>query len=323
MTNLSYKEYGLVPYTKDRFVLFHRAGAGVVTASQMPSLLEATEEPTRFQMLAHIIGASALDEPDPKVVRRGIYFQQAAIDMVAEDFGVEAKFVHAYRRHPEFRRLIASPDGVFAWKGMRGVVEIKVVNGNVYKNDWSNGPPLRVQVQSQTQMACTGAKHAIVIALVWSDYSMEVKEPFVYEARPDVHDVVLTRARFDLELVDKGELPAPHATSSDMTTLLRIQPYVSSAETADMTDDPEANARFLAWKQAQLDRRAAASIEEAHRNWFLHRAHTAGVIKLRDGVISQRSIVRTAHTVPQTTSRLFRLVQTGRSMLTEPETEGI
>lgn len=297
----------LRPYRGKQFENFHAPGCRLITASMVPALFG--EGPTsRFQMLAHVLGASALPPPDRKVVRRGIFLQHAALKMAAEDYpDIVTTPVEAWSRHPTLERMIASPDGVFTDGSRHGPVEIKVVSPQVWAEQWSEGPPIKTLLQLQTQIACTAAQRGLILCVVCGDRSLELRRPFFVDANQAMIDTIVARVMGDLELIDRNLLPEPQETAPDVRALLRIMPYVTPSETVIM-DDPDAMRRFQEWKQASLDRRAAQAREDASRFWFTVRAPSAGVIQVGPfATITTRTIVRQAHAVPQTTSRISRL----------------
>lgn len=294
------KALRLVRYKGDTFDKVHRCGSMCLTASQVPALFMQSRFAGRYSLAAHIMGRVPLDPPPNVLMQRGKLLEPIFAEMIRDEVGWDVHQLKHYARHRRLPRLIASPDhgAVSRDRPEPGIIEGKVVGGIVFQDRWADEPPLDVQLQLQTQFACTGATWGAVAALVVSDFRFDM---IVYPMEPDpaTIKIIAEAAESFLAMADAGQMPDPDEHPSSINALAQIYPQADPGKIVRFApeDAPEAQERWDAWNQARLDRLAAEKIETANENWFFTRAIDAGQILIgNDRRIDVKTVRRKGYT---------------------------
>jgi predicted phage-related endonuclease len=191
--------------------------------------------------------------------------------------GWNIRKVRRYIVHPRIEGMAASLDyEVLGHPLGPGVVEIKAVDDRVYR-EWPEvedlddpgfvdavgvpyvakrrEPPLRLQLQPQHQLACTGRQWALLAILVGGNKLVPIPYP----------RVETTIARIEAEVpafwqsIAAGE-PPPIDWAADSDTVSRLYGEADRAKTLDLRRDDEARALALAYVELR-DRRDEAEQE--------------------------------------------------------------
>lgn len=123
--------------------------------------------------------------------------------------------------HPDHRWLLATPDRLLIHRdtGIEAPLEIKTTDGR-NKPDWADGPPHRVQVQVQQQLAVLGLEVAYVAVLFGG---REMPAPFVIHRDQTVIDLIIEHAgAFWRDHVEPRI--APEARIGDAQALTNLYP---------------------------------------------------------------------------------------------------
>lgn len=140
--------------------------ASAIGASEMAALFgEGFETP--MELYARKIGAlPPIDETEAMEV--GTLMQSTIATMLERrtSFHVVEAPQTEFLRHPDYPFIGCTPDAyVFCEQRGRGIGEWKNV-GHYNAAEWKEGLPLRVQVQTQGQMAVTGCEWGVAAALL-------------------------------------------------------------------------------------------------------------------------------------------------------------
>lgn len=138
--------FGLSPYMTP-FELFHRKKDGVIVKLEMNERMAW-----------------------------GLALQDSIAAYVAKEQGLTIRRMDEYMRDPE-HRIGASFDFAI---GDIGLMEIKNVDGLVFKNDWTEDEkgiqgPLHIEIQVQHQLAVSGREYCLLTALVGGNKLVQVK----------------------------------------------------------------------------------------------------------------------------------------------------
>jgi hypothetical protein len=307
--------FGLRPYDPGEFERVHAAGSGILTASQIPALFGHSRFGGRYAIAAHISGRVPMESADNPMTARGRRLEPIAAEMLAEDgYSIVRPKMGLYANHPAFDgRFVASPDAV-AWaleKDAPGIVEIKVVSELVYRDRWSDGPPLEVELQHQAQFAaCEGAEWGVIAALVIGAFRLDL---IAYPTQRNEGAVKLIEgaARALLDILAAGEMPEPDTHESAAKVLQALHPIDPSREiTLTGSDLEEASRRFNDWQRAAAERLAAEKIEKDSKAWFLAMAKDASRILIgNDCRVEIKDVTRAGFTVKPSTYRQVKMIQ--------------
>lgn len=300
----------LIPYTEQSFRLMHAAGSRMISASNVAALFGRSRWTSRFAYLAHVSGRVPMPEVGGAHIERGKRLERVVAEMVAEDKGWRVENVRAWAEHPAVTGLYASPDGV-AWRPDRedaGVLELKTVDALIFEREWLGGVPLDIELQHQTQLACTGAKWGAIAILILGIGRFDL---VVYETEPHAGTIraIEREAREALRMIAAGELPPFDDSDHTVEALRALYPVEEGKMVAISDEEREEGARrWEAWAQARLDRLAAEKVEEAQRRWFTVRGVGAALIRIdnsREIAVKQSSVK--AKTIPATTMTRYTL----------------
>ena len=102
-----------------------------------------------------------------------------------------------------------------------GALEIKNVDGMVFKNKWENGePPLHILLQLQHQLAATGYSWGVVCSLV----NGNKLELYRYDARPKLIADIRTRVTAFWKSIRENKPPAIDGSDSAFYALRELTP---------------------------------------------------------------------------------------------------
>lgn len=235
---------GLTRYAGNKFKQLHDGGCKCLTASNVPDLFGLGRN-GRLGLSGHALGIMPIEVKETSVIKRGQRRQELVADWYAEETGYAAKSVHAWVKHPDMD-LYASPDVLRArWDTVEGRFpadkdihpgEIKVVAESVFDDQWVAGPPQKVLLQHQTQLALTGASTGPVIAEQLGEFVDELHH-WEVDAHKDTQEIVISEAWEFLTMVAAGELPEPDLSSEqDQNALIRMA-TVTEGMKVDLPDE--------------------------------------------------------------------------------------
>ena len=141
-----------------------RQGIG---ASEAAAVLGVSPYATPISLYADKLGLVEPDAETSEAVAWGLILQPAIVGRYRSVTGRATWEVPAYtlRRSRVHPFMVATLDALTAIDGPRVPLEVKNV-GSYRAKDWTEEPPLWVQVQAQHQMAVLGSERASVAALI-------------------------------------------------------------------------------------------------------------------------------------------------------------
>jgi hypothetical protein len=298
----------IIPY-KDQadFDAVHAAGSRIITASNVPALFGKSRFVGQTALYYHLTGEVPLpDISGSNIVERGRDMEDLAAKRVRREHpGWQVTQVYGRSEHPGFSgRLIASPDMTAITEDGRLLVgEGKVVARSIFEDRWQDGPPIDVELQNQTQLACEpDADAGFISALIVGDFTLDC---IVYETarNPAAIELIEQAAEAFLALLDAGTPPNPDQHETSLRALHTLYPRADPGRILLMEDDESAS-RFDEWVRARDMRLSAEKAEKAAKDWFQAQAQDAGLIRLAGGrSIEIKVIERAGYTVKPTSYR--------------------
>jgi len=185
---------------------------GLLTASRIAALFDAHPFLTREQLAGTMTGHH--NEGDNAAMKRGRILEPAILEAAREehpDWTIEkATTFHTLPEH----RIGATPDAWFADSaGNRGLIQCKTVAPEV----WQGRPSLAYQLQTLTEMMCTGVEHGRLAIMVTSR-SLPLYE-FAVPRHPAAEARLLEAAAAWWREWDAGRI-APAAPTGELEGLL-------------------------------------------------------------------------------------------------------
>lgn len=277
----------------------HAPGNMTISASRWPSLVVPPEHrpswmPSPLALALHMTGQAPLEASGAHLDRG------RDMELVGERKLARERGIMVVERQPRFEApaipALCYPDGLVEdiGGGETALVEFKTpVGGDM--EAWGAGPPLHVRAQAQAQTIISGHRRVLIVPIIVGYASVEIE---VYEevADPDTHAIMLDAAGEFLDMLKRGDLPAPDATPSSyeaMCRSLRIKPErrIHLPDDFSEIDGLLWTERRRQWEKARAARLAAQKIEEAHKLAFAEVAGDAAWIDLDDGTMIKRTWV--------------------------------
>lgn len=163
----------LIPISDDAH--WHELRLSRIGASEVAALFGCGYQ-THFQLWHEKKGDLAhADYSDNERIVLGRCLEAGIATAAGELFGYTFRKANAYYTDDENPGLGATPDYFLVREGGEWPAEIKNASWGSFKDDWiihEDGfveAPLRFQLQVQTQLACTGANFALLVALISGD----------------------------------------------------------------------------------------------------------------------------------------------------------
>lgn len=178
------------------------------------------------------------DYGDNERVVLGRCLEEGIAKAAGELFDYELRKAEAYYSDDECPGLGATPDYLLVRQGGEFPAEVKNASWGSFKDNWiihDDGftePPLRFQLQVQTQLACTGAVAGLLIALISGDRIVRCEIPRHDQAIAEIRRRV---AEFWNSIEANKEPPAE--MPADMDAAKRV--WHAGDGNVDMRGDPD------------------------------------------------------------------------------------
>jgi predicted phage-related endonuclease len=252
-----------------------------VGASEVAALFGEHPFLTRFKLWHLKNGTLPSDDlSDNERVFWGVMLENGIGAGVAAKTGWKLQRVTDYCRHSSIAGMGASPDfEVLDDPRGRGTVQVKNVDGLVYRDGWNDGaPPMHFQLQVQHEIACGGYAWGALAALVGGNRLA------VFEY--DRHDGAIARIEAEVaefwRTIREQEAPEPDF-GRDLEALQKLYSATALGEVLDLSGDAafaRAGRRYL---KAGKVKKFAEEIQNAAKAELLTIVKAAAV-SVGDGV---------------------------------------
>jgi predicted phage-related endonuclease len=255
---------------------WHAARSRDITASIAGAVLGCHSYTTAFQVWAEKSGRIEPDREENEAMRRGRLLEPAAIEMLREErpnWSVDYRNDRAYYRRPDLR-IGATPDA-FAVRGDkdgRGIVQIKVVSEDAFRNGWIDPDtrtvelPLWIAVQAITEARLTDSQWAAVAAMVVGrGIKMHVVDIPLHD---DLWSLLVAEVAKFWAIVDGNGHP-PIQWEKDASAVSAVYRH-STARTVDLSYMTELDAIIARFEKTREERRALELTEHVLRPQILH-----------------------------------------------------
>lgn len=168
-----------------------------ITASDAAAMLGENPYKTRAQLIAEKRGEVA-EWPGNEHTRICLELEVSVLRLAETRFGWKVYHNQDLIPDAECRRLAATPDAMMQSPWGMAVVQVKITGqiaqedcGRASKAAFAGGTPLHHQIQVQAEMACTGARHGVLLVLHYGGYrGLKLRSYYIPR-----HDCVISRIR--------------------------------------------------------------------------------------------------------------------------------
>jgi predicted phage-related endonuclease len=238
----------------------------------------------------------------------GRHVEPSIASAASEKYGITLVKATAHYTDDSLEGMLgATPDYWLDAEDSDTVVEVKNASWGAYKDDWiihEDGYtecPLRFQLQVQAQLACTGAKQALLLALISGDR--------LVKCSIDRHDAAIEEIRarvraFHQSLVDNIEPPVD--MPADAHAANRV--WAAGSGTADMSGDPKVEAWLTQMRDLRvMEKQVTTEIERLRGDVQLFCKETGlAAINAHGGRISYKRIEAKPAKVVERAAQLAR-----------------
>lgn len=220
-----------IPFTSREHWLAERAND--ITSTEVSALYGLSPYVTHFE-LWHQKRDRYIEEFEPSDrMKWGTRLQDAIAEGVAEDMGWEAKRLDDYMRDPEDRIGSSFDFEVVSKDRGRGLMEIKNVDGLVFREKWIDEPggvegPQHIELQVQHQMEVADVPWCALVPLVGGNDARVV----IRERDREIGRDIRKRVRAFWASIDANEPPKPDY-SLDADFLCRLHGMADSSVEID------------------------------------------------------------------------------------------
>lgn len=279
-----------------------------VTASQVGALFDVHPYKTPLQLYAEKIQLNPPASIDNGILRRGRWFEAAAIKAAKEtrpDWTIEEPGIYI---RDTTNALGCTPDASFVDEhGECGALQIKTVGKRKWAEEWADGDsinvPFWIVLQAYVEARLMNYTKAAVAALVCDEYAPEL-HIVEFDCPANTYPRIVKEVSRFWDLVEARKPPEPDF-AKDAGAIAQL--YTGAGPAVDLTSD-EAFAKLLDERDAIVARRNQAN-EDAENC----RARIIAAMKNSEAALCGNRIVtfkeqtRPAHQVKAATFRALRI----------------
>lgn len=286
-----------------------------VTASKIGALFGCHDYSTPLQLYAEKIQLNPRTSEDSGILRRGRWFEPAAVEAAAEK-KPKWKFENPnhYLRDPE-NRIGATPDRYFIDEhGEVGVMQIKTVARSKWKDDWGGDDddtkvPFWITLQAYTEATLANCSKAAVAALLVDEWAPDLKI-IEFDCPQTTYSRLAKEARrFWSHVADRAP-PSPDYLK-DGDTLAEL--YTGTDGVLDLTGDVKF--QKLLDEYDAIKKRRDASIKDAKecKSRIIEMMDNAEAVLTDSQVVTFKEQTRKSYTVAESSYRVLRIGKRGKS----------
>lgn len=247
---------------------WHAARAKTVGASEVAALFGCQPAYANSHYTLWMVKAGRMPPPEVTGSRPkwGLRIEEAIGAAVAEERGWDVRRAD-WTPHPDVLGLACSPDFIAWFDGNDyGPLETKNVDWLIHRRQWRGEPPLHIELQLQTQLACLEAKHGAIASLVGGN-ELKVYE---FERRPKIIAEIEQRVTEFWRSIAEGREPPIDGSESTARTVSGLWPDDDGVDVpADLSADNELPGMCQRYLWAAHERKEAEKVEREARSAIL------------------------------------------------------
>jgi len=203
-----------------------------VNSTEVGSLFGISKYATIFELWHYKNKSIEIDFEGNERTEWGLALQDSIAAKVAKDNGWTIRRMDEYMFLPEIR-LGSSFDFAI---GDDGIMEIKNVDGMIYKEEWDEeNAPLHIEIQIQTQLAVSGRKYCILCALVGGNKAVIIRR----ERDEQVISAIIEKTKWFWQTIADKKEPDPDF-KKDAEIIARLYGYAEPEKVIEGTDEIKA-----------------------------------------------------------------------------------
>ncbi len=236
-----------------------------ITSTKSPALFGISPYMTKFELWHRFKNNLVVDFKENKRMKWGTKLEASIAECIAEEKGWEVRPFKEYIRLEDERIGSSFDFRILDDKKGDGILEIKNVDGLVYRDNWIDGePPLHIEMQVQHQLLVSGLKYAYIGVLVGGN-----DEKLIYRERDEVviARIVEESAKF-WESIEANE-PPDIDFNSDAVFLKELYQHAEPGTIFDARGDERINELTSKYKEASSKEKEAKAVKESCKSELL------------------------------------------------------
>lgn len=292
-------------YTHDEWLELRHSD---VTASQIGALFDCHPYRTPLQLYAEKIQLNPPVSIDNGILRRGRWFEAAAIKAAKEtrpDWKIEKPGIYI---RDTTNALGCTPDASFVDEhGECGALQIKTVGKAKWRDEWVDGDsiniPFWIVLQAYVEARLMNYSKAAVAALVCDEYAPEL-HIVEFDCPANTYPRIVKEVSRFWDLVEARKPPEPDF-AKDAGAIAQL--YTGTGPAIDLSGDAGFR-RLLDEREAINARRNQANEDaEAVRARIVAAMKNAEAVVCDNRIVTYREQSRKAYTVSESTFRALRI----------------
>jgi predicted phage-related endonuclease len=281
-----------------------------INGSEVAALFGINPYLTPFALYTGKAGLADLSAPDSDVLRRGRILEPAVAAAVTEEHP-EWKIQKAaeYIWSPDWR-LGCTPDFyVHCQERGVGVLQAKTVAKPVFDEDWQDGPPQWIVLQTLQEMMLEDVAWGAIAALIMSSYTVDLRI-WEFERHAPAEKRIIARATAFWADVDAGRQPKLDY-DRDADVIRALFPR-DNGTVVDLTGDNRLPQLLTEFEALSAVGKHAETKLKAVKAEIAAKIGDASVATLPGWEVSHKTQRRAGYVVKDTEFRVLRVKRTGK-----------
>ena len=274
-----------------------------ITSTDVAALFGLSPYTTKFELWHRKQRSEIVEFTENKRMKWGTALQDTIAAQIAKDKGWEIRRMTEYIRDEDIR---AGASFDFAI-GEDGLLEIKNVDGRIYRDNWvedDNGniqAPPHIEIQVQHQLLVSGRQYAYIGALVGGN-----DEKLIYRKRDEV---VIAAIRKEVDLfwksIDSNTPPEPNFVD-DAAFISKLYGYAEPNKVLDVRGGEEFEKIMLLYKKYSEEEKQAKEAKDAVKAEILTRIGDAEKVTGDSFTISAGIVASAEISYTRSAYRMFK-----------------
>ena len=265
---------------------WHALRAKDVTSTESAALFNLSPYVTHYELWMQKASRLPAGIDDNERMQAGRHIEPAIASLVAERYGCKVIPFKEYARDPDIRMgasfdYITDDGAAFGYPGQPGILEMKNVDGLIFKRKWMDDEtPAVIEIQLQHQLELTEYAWGAVMALVGGNRIV----PYVRARDEAVGKAIRSRIRKFWASIDANK-PPPIAYPEDAEVVIALN-QTGGGDVFDARGDVDMSAWIANYDAASERERLAVEQKKVMKARILDRVGEASAVLWEGGKLS-------------------------------------
>jgi predicted phage-related endonuclease len=279
-----------------------------INGSEVGGLFGCSPYVTPYALYADKAGLAEISAPDSDVLKRGRILEPAIAAAVAEERpGWKIQKATDYLWSPD-ARLGCTPDfDVHCPERGMGVLQGKTVAKPKFDEEWQDGPPLWMVLQTHQEMMLSGVRWAAIGVLITSTFTIDCRI-YEFERHEGAEARIFNAAGKFWHDLAVGRAPEPDWCRDD--TIVKLMYPQDNGVTIDLTTDNRMPELLADFERLSAEGNKAEAALKAVKAEIAAKLGDAAAARLPGWEVTHKTQERKGYVVQPTTFRVLRVKRT-------------